>query len=166
MENDTIRILQIICEVAKKEGKQYTMRLLPAFLIPHCVIRLDTTLQAYKIPEKGKALIEKAYELMGCIDERTVRRHLSGMKLAVSEASLQLAEIIALNPELGSLPEHEVNESSIDRLGVLLKEISFRYLRSGNAIRAPNLLQILHLNFFKSPKKKSSSYVSVYPRPP
>jgi len=70
----------------------------------HCVIHLDTTLQAYKIPEKGKELVDKACELMGCIDERTVYRHLEGMKLAVSDASLQLAEMVALNPEPGSSP--------------------------------------------------------------
>ena len=166
MENDSIRIIQIICYEAEEEGKQYTKRLLPSFLIPHCVIRLDTTLQAYKIPEKDKELVEKACELMGCIDERTARRHLAGINLAVGTASLQLAEIIAANPELGSFPEHDPHESSIGRLKTLLKETSFRYLRSGNAALAPNLLQILHSNWESENKKKPSSYVSTYPRPP
>lgn len=166
MENDSIRIIQIICYGAKAEGKPYTKRLLPSFLIPNCIIRLDTTLQAYKIPEKGKELVGKACELMGCIDERTVRRHLAGIKFAVGEALLQLAEIIALKPELGSFPEHEPYESSIGRLGTLLKETSFRYLRSGTVTLAPNLLQILQSNWESENKKKPSNYVSVYPRPP
>ncbi len=166
MENDSVRILQIICYGAKYEGKQCTKRLLPSFLISHCVIRLDTTLQAYNVPSKGQEQVEEACILMGCIDERTVHRHLAAIKLAVEASSLQLAELIASNPELGSFPEHEPHESSIGRLQTLLKETALQYLRSGNVMRVPNLLQILQSNLKNIRKKKPSTYVSVYPRPP
>ena len=45
----------ILCPVARAGKTQYTKRLLPEFLIPHSVIRLDNLLEAAELPESERS---------------------------------------------------------------------------------------------------------------
>ena len=42
-----------LCQVARAQNTQYTKRLLPEFLIPHSVIRLDDLVEAAQLAEIG-----------------------------------------------------------------------------------------------------------------
>jgi len=166
MSNSSTQVIQIICQHAKRQGKPYTKRLLPSFLIPHCLIRLDTVLEARGLEEKGEALIAKACLLLGCIDERTVRRHLAAIDEAIRRVNLQLAGQIALRPELGRLPEHDPQGAHHQRLTTLLKEEKLRALRAGNTRPPPTLLERLQENWRKESTKKPSNHVISSARPP
>ena len=74
-ENLTIIVPVIICPVARARGTQYTKRLLPEFLIPHSVIRLDYLLEAVDL--QGAKRTEAAVcDLLGCLDPRTARHQM------------------------------------------------------------------------------------------
>lgn len=102
-ENETIRIVSIRCEVARREGAAFTRRVLPEFLIPHCLIRLDLVEQAAALPVAERTT-EQVCTLLGCVDARTARRHLERFVEAVKRASLWPAERRSRTPELGDLP--------------------------------------------------------------
>jgi hypothetical protein len=71
--NVTIVIPVILCPLARALTRQYTKRLLPRFMIPHSVIRLDYLLEAAD-PAKSGGSEEAVCELIGCLDPRTARR--------------------------------------------------------------------------------------------
>ena len=54
-ENVAIIIPVILCLVARAQKTQYTKRLLPEFLIPHSVIRLDNLLEAAELAETERS---------------------------------------------------------------------------------------------------------------
>ena len=103
-ENITIIIPVIICLIARARAKQYTKRLLPNFLTPHSVIRLDHLLEAADLPETDRT--EAAVcDLLGCLDPRTARYQMRRLTTAIQVVSLELARRRAAMPELGELPE-------------------------------------------------------------
>ena len=47
-QNDEIVVCVIICHIAKRNGKQYTKRLLPPFVISECNISRENVIRMYK----------------------------------------------------------------------------------------------------------------------
>lgn len=137
-----MQIFTIICPIARKSGKPYTRRLLPDFLMPGCVIRLDNAFKAYRAAVDHPD-IEEACLTMLCIDERTARKHLDRIDAAIRQASLELAGIIALQPELGDLPETTPDSTPLTVLTRLHKAESRARLRSGNTKPTPGILSLL-----------------------
>lgn len=164
LDNDTIRIVVILCETARAAGKRYTMRLLPEFLVPGCVIRLDHVEAAYEARSTG-AGPDRMCEILGCLDDRTVRRHVACYEQAIKAASLRLAESRAMSPELGELPQITPDASPVDRLKRLWRAEQFASQRRGETY--PRTLRyLLQTALGKSRRKKPSGCVSVAARPP
>jgi hypothetical protein len=92
-----IRIICVICAIAKEQGKQYAKRLLPEFLRPYCRIRLDLSLEYYTVnyTDSGKYDWEDACTFLGCMDTRTARRHLTDIQSNVPEINLGLSHILS-----------------------------------------------------------------------
>jgi hypothetical protein len=137
--NEEIQIITIICPIARESGKPYTCRLLPDFLMPGCIIRLDKALEAYSATVDHLD-IEHACSVMLCIDERTARKHLARIDSAIQQASLRLAGNIALQPELGELPKITPDSTPLTVLTRLLETESRARLRSGEITPTPGIL--------------------------
>ncbi len=154
----------VLCETARAAGNRYTMRLLPEFLVPGCVIRLDQVEAAYEARRTG-AETDRLCEILGCLDDRTVWRHVSCYGQAVEAASLRLAESRAMRPELGELPQTTPDTLPVDRLKQLWRAEQLASQRRGEVFpRSPRYL--LQTALRKSRRKKTSSCVSVAVRPP
>ena len=164
-KNDTILVVVIWCENARAANKPYTRRLLPEFLIPGCVIRLDDVQEAYEARRMG-ARADRLCTVLGCLDDRTVRRHLNRYEQALEAAALTLAERRAMSPELGDLPETTPDTSSADRLERLWQAEQLAWQRRGELFPPMSVRQLLQTALRKSRRQKPSSCVSVDPRPP
>jgi len=164
-ENVCVRVVSVICPKARSEGNQYTLRLLPDFLIPRCVIRLDRVMEAVAQDPSGTN-IEKTCRLLGCVDERTARSHLQRMDLAIETAVVYLAERRAMTPELGELPETTPDEVSLTRLQALYRSEVEAAQRAGDTIAVITLRHILQAALWKLGNKKPSAFAFAGPRPP
>ena len=63
-KNHRILILSLMCAEARRQGTQYTKRMLPWFVIPECNIRLDLVLNLLKLVERhprGRRALAVAY---------------------------------------------------------------------------------------------------------
>jgi len=164
-ENVRIRVISIICPYARAEGNRYTLRLLPDFLIPRCVIRLDRVLEAVEKDPYGTD-IEDTCRLLGCIDERTARSHLKRMNGAIETAAVHLAERRAMTPELGEVPEAIPDEGSLARLKALYRNVTEAAQRAGGGITVISLGHILQAALWKTGSKKPSTCAFFGSRPP
>jgi len=163
--NVRIRIVSVLCPQARSEGNQYTRRLLPDFIIPRCIIRLDRVLEVVERDPVG-ADIEGTCRILGCVDERTARNHLKRMNLAVETTVLHLAERRATTPELGELPETTPDEVSLTRLKTLYRSEVEAAQRAGGDSTVISLRQILQAALWKPKSKKPSAFAFAGPRPP
>jgi hypothetical protein len=165
-ENESIKVVAIRCEAARRQGKAYTRRVLPEFLIPHCVIRLDRVEQAVALPA-GERTAERVCEMLGCIDARTAGRHLKGFTQAADRASLWLAERRSQSPELGDLPSEPPDSSVPARFEQLYRaELEATERAGGEAKGLPSVRQLLQAAMRKAARKSPSSCVSGCARPP
>lgn len=163
--NETIRVVVIRCETARAAGKPYTMRLLPDFLVPGCVIRLDHVEEAYEERRAG-AGTDRLCAILGCLDGRTLRRHLKRYEEALAAVAVRLAERRAMSPQLGELPQSTPDTSSMDRLQRLWRAEQIASQRRGEALSPMSLRYLLQAGLRNSRRKKPSSSVSVDARPP
>ena len=164
-ENEEIRIIIIICPISQKDRKPYSRRLLPDFLMPGCVIRLDNAFEAYRASVDNFD-IEHACSIMLCIDERTARKHLERINAAIRQASLRLAETIALHPELGELPKATPDSTPLTVFIRLHGTETWARLRSGEITQTPGVLSIIQKIQWKIFLNQPSACVVTKPRPP
>jgi hypothetical protein len=154
-----------MCSNAFAAGKQYTIRLVPDFFIPRCVIRLDYLVEAAK-EHQHETDIEWACELLGCVDTRTAHRHFERLEKAVGSVVVDLAERRALMPELGELPKTTPETPALTRLETLYDcEIQAR-VRAGDSSPHSSLRQQLQAAVWKIFIEKPSGYASGSLRPP
>ena len=164
-ENLTIIVPVIICPVARARGTQYTKRLLPEFLIPHSVIRLDYLLEAVDL--QGAKRTEAAVcDLLGCLDPRTARHQIRRLTTAIEAVSLDLARRRAAMPELGELPEIEPETPPSVRLMILFDAEIRAGERAGEVQLSPPLWQLLQAAMGKSRRKKPLNRASALAQPP
>jgi hypothetical protein len=164
-ENITITVPVIICPVARERGTQYTKRLLPDFITPHSVIRLDHLLEAFCMPEIDWT--ESAVcDLLGCLDPRTARHQMRRLTAAIQAVSLGLARRRAATPELGELPEISPDAPLGDRLMILFEAELRAGERLGETDRSPSLRQLLQAPMGKDPGTKPLNRVSPPAQPP
>ena len=164
-ENPRIRVVSILCPIAQAAGRPYTRRLLPDFLIPRCVIRLDHLVEAAREAHSDRS-VEKACRVLGCIDTRTARTHLKRLDQAVAAVAVQLAERRAMAPQLGELPHTSPQTTPLERLQVLYRSESDAVLRSGDSVLPISLRQMLQAVLWKLPGKEPSSCACPSPRAP
>jgi hypothetical protein len=158
-------VVSILCPYAQAAGNQYTLRLLPDFLIPRCVIRLDCVLEVVAQDPRGTD-IEETCRLLGCIDVRTGRSHLKRMNRAIETAAVHLAERRAMTPELGELPETTPDKDSFTRLTALYRNEIEAAQRAGGDATPISLRHILQAALWKPESKKPSTLAFFGPRSP
>lgn len=164
-ENVRIRIVSIFCPTARASGKPYTRRLLPDFLIPRCVIRLDHLAETAQ-NDQCRVDLDTACKNLGCVDDRTVRRHLKRFDEAVSAAAITLATDRAMQPELGELPVTTPETPTITRLVALYQSECEAIGRAGSGAKPVSLGHILQAALWKPSDKKPSGCAKPTPRPP
>ena len=157
--NCRMSVVCVSCAVAFAQGRQYTKRCLPDFLVPGCVIRLDATLSAVEAGTSTPALVEAACVLMGCIDDRTVKRHVALASAAGRRANLHVSEVIARNP--GTMEKSDItrNMSTGETLRLLLAAIVLGLARKGHRGRTPTELGLVHEFWRREGSRKPSTYV-------
>jgi len=163
-ENVTIVIPVILCPVARAESTQYTKRLLPEFLTPHSVIRLDYLLEAADLGtnERGDAICER----IGCLDPRTARRQMRHLEAAIARVALDLTRWRAATLELGDLPEISPGTPPGERLAILFAAEIRAGQRAGNLPALPSIRQLLQAAMGTGGRRKPSSCVSRAGLPP
>lgn len=165
-ENIPIVIPVIICSLAREQGTQYTKRVLPAFLIPRCVIRLDHVLEAAELPAE-KRTVNRVCECLGCIDPRTAGKHLSALGEAINRVTLELSHRRSSSPELGDLPPSSPDTSALDSMYTLFGAEQEALVRAGSeAAPLATPESFLQAALWKNPGKKPSGYVSAPGCPP
>ena len=164
-KNEAIQIITIICKIAKQQGKPYTHRLLPDFLMPGCVIRLDKAFDAYKLTRHSHD-IELACQTMLCIDERTARKHMDCIETTIRQANIKLAETIAQSPEAGDLPDITPESTPLIVLTSLLDALFRVRLRSGTATPVPSILSFIHQIRWHFFSNRPSATVTTKQQPP
>jgi hypothetical protein len=114
--NIPLCIFVAYCPESKKQGKQYTKRILPPFIIPECNITLENCLKMAEQSRSGPLNIDQACELLGTVCERTVRKHYRQLeqvlKLTISWAMAWLAEF----PLVASLPSTRPGKTLYENL--------------------------------------------------
>lgn len=159
-----IRIIVILCTTSKKAGRQYTKRVLPDFLIPYSPIRLDRILEAELRKREKEADLCQCSLIMGCIDDRTVRKHLRRLKATSDAVCLSLSESLSHIPQYAALPGSHPGSTSGQRLELIIKATSeAASARGGSAYTVRQFLQTEWWHIFGKP---SMSYVSQIARPP
>ncbi len=158
-----IRIPVSICTTAKAEGRQYTKRMLPDFLIPYARMRLDRVIEATREKELG-ADLERCSQIIGCIDLDTVRRHFRHLEKAAALVAIELAERQASAPHLSGCNKELRPLSPLKRLEALHhgeEEVRSRAGRSGP--RLPSLRQFLQAALWKKSGNISTTCLSRSP---
>jgi len=145
--------------MAFAQGWQYTKRCLPDFLVPGCVIRLDATLSAIEAGTDTPALIEAACGLMGCADDRTVKRHVALASASVRLASLRMSEISAASPETAIKPDISPDTGAGETFKLLLAAMVLSLARKGHRGRTPTELGLVHDFWRREGTPKSSTCV-------
>jgi hypothetical protein len=148
--NTEVAIVSIFCASAKKKKTQYTKRLLPAFVIPYCVICRDYVVAYLSKYPDGAIHAALACAMMGTVDIRTVRRHVRlGMHL-IRDASLRLQEFLSSVPGYARLPDHRVGTSALEALETAGAEMdrAARRAQGGTAATIPVLAYVHALNVY------------------
>ena len=122
--NHRILILSCICEKARRQGKQYTKRMLPWFVIPECNIRLDLAVNLLKLvarhpkgPEAGmKLAYERAGGVIGSFCEHTITRHLEWVGQLIAASTLAASALLAELASFAALPEVHAGGSGLAEL--------------------------------------------------
>jgi hypothetical protein len=130
--DEVIRIICIICQIAKLAGKQYTKRILPTFLRPNCRVRLDLVFAFYQAHSKADRYdLESGCDWLGCLDKRTVTRHLAVMRKAVGQSNTELAAFLAHRPGFANLVQVEPPMQELTILDELSKQVKAFMLQLG-----------------------------------
>ena len=107
--NHELVIVSLICAEAKRQGKQYTKRML-RFVIPECNIRLDLVVKLQQLVERDpgsgmRLAYEQADAVIGSASERTIARHLGWARRLVAASELEASELLAELAPFAALPE-------------------------------------------------------------
>ena len=150
--NHRLLILSCICEEARRQGKQYTKRLLPWFVIPECNIRLDLVLNLLQLVErKPDAGMRLAYEhgagVIGSVSERTIRRHLGWVQRLIAASVLEASELLAALAPFAALPEVRAGGGGLAELHRYLMALALARRRAQGSGAVLGVVGCLHLRY-------------------
>lgn len=113
-ENVEIVICVIMCHTAKSDGRQYTKRMLPPFVIPECNISLENDLRMFTSMPNRMIDYGFASGLLGTICEKTIRRHYrmitAYIEITVSLIAEYLVQITVFMSLPGEPPYEDLHE--------------------------------------------------------
>ncbi|TVQ41463.1 MAG: hypothetical protein EA384_00285 [Spirochaetaceae bacterium] len=165
-KDEQIEIIVIRCPIARRQGRQYTRRLLPEFLIPRCRIRLDHVAEASALGSEDRRT-ERVCWVLGCIDPRTAGRHLRCFEQAAGCVASELSARRAMSPELGDLPCQTPDSSVLSRLERLYRaEVEAHARLGGRAAVLPSLRYLLQAAMREKYLRPPSTSASARRRPP
>jgi len=121
-ENSEIVIVSIYCVRARRNGRQYTRRILPPFVIRGCLITLENVLR-YVSRHCGQERIDyqEASYLLGTYDNRTIAKHIKTARTMIRQASVEvLSRLSSLGMPAGEAPEADLTLGDWSRLESLL----------------------------------------------
>ncbi len=118
-----IRVVSILCTVAKQAGRQYSKRILPPFVIPYCQIVRDGVQEYLRRYPDGSLVYAIGLELLGAWDRRTVRRHVTQALRLIGAACLELAQLLSGLAAYARLPEPRLGQSAAENLEQLSGEV-------------------------------------------
>ena len=136
-----------MCHNEKEQGRQYTKRILPAFLSPFCVIRQDLALDAFIKFEDNESLTSSARESiarkLGCIDLRTVDKHMQAIAERLSSAQNEICRFLSFYcyPQ----PYLQPNASSSDATLTLIRQLKECYCAFRGRLIPESFFTILHV---------------------
>ena len=150
--NHRILILSCICEEARRQGKQYTKRMLPWFVIPECNIRLDLVLNLHKrVARDPDAGMRLAYEhgggVIGSFCERTIARHLGWVRRLIAASVLEAGELVAELAPFAALPEVHAGGSGLAELHRYLMALALARRRALGRGVVLGVIGCLHLRY-------------------
>lgn len=143
-KNTPITIIAIFCPTAKARGRQYTKRLLPPFLIPHCVICREAVLAYLRLHPDGVLHAEVASPMMGTVDLRTMRRHLRHALQVITEAAGTLRKVVGtafVAPTLGAEGAGTSALESLQEAALEIARVADRR-QTGSAAALPVLVYV------------------------
>ena len=151
--NHRILILSCICEQARRQGKQYTKRMLPWFVIPESNIRLDLVLNLHRLvarhPQGPQAGMKLAYEhgagVIGSVSEHTITRHLEWVGHLIAASTLAASELLAELASFAALPEVRAGGSGLAELHRYLMALALARRRAQGRGGALGVIGCLHL---------------------
>ena len=153
--NRRILILSCICEKARRQGKQYTKRMLPWFVIPECNIRLDLVLNLHRLvarhpkgPEVGmKLAYERAAGVIGSVSEHTITRHLEWVGHLITASTMEAGELVAELAAFAALPEVRAGGSGLAELHRYLMALALARRRAQGRGAVLGVIGCLHLRY-------------------
>ena len=153
--NHELVIVSLICHTAKQQGKQYTKRMLPWFVIPECNIRLDLVVNLLKLverqPDTGMRLAhEHGGGVIGSFCERTIARHLGWVRRLIAASVLEASELVAELAPFAALPEVRAGGGGLAELHRYLAALATgrRRARGRGAVGAVlGVIRCLHLRY-------------------
>ena len=150
--NHQLLIVSLICEEARRQGKQYTKRILPWFVIPECNIRLDLVLnllQLEEAPGGGRALAyAQAGAVIGSASERTAARHLQWARRLVADTKLEASELVVELAPFTPLPGVHVGAGGLAELRRYLAALTAaRRSADGGVGAVPEVIGCIHLRY-------------------
>ena len=140
-----IVICVIICYLAKREGRQYTKRMLPPFVTHECNITLENTVRmVFSMPE-GRINYSYAGSFLGTYCKRTIQHHYRMLVSYTEIAVTLLAEYLALTSPFIRQPGNPPYER-LFALFLSLRQAVYeaQIRRSGEDREPPPALVYLH----------------------
>lgn len=121
--NSKILILAIYCFRAKRQGRQYTKRILPPFVIPECNITLENVLDYLRAHPGQPIDFDAASASLGSYDVRTLKRHIRDGVEMIRRAGVLAGELLALLSAYAHLPPMKVGDTELGSLRVLCGQL-------------------------------------------
>ena len=153
--NHELVIVSLICAAARQQGKQYTKRMLPWFVIPECNIRLDLVANLLKLVERHpgtgmRLAYEQADAVIGSASERTVARHLGWVRRLIAGSVLEASELLVKLAPFAALPEVRAGGRGLAELHRYLMALAIagrRAVGRGTIGAVPGVIGCLHLRY-------------------
>lgn len=149
-------IFIIFCKNAKEEGKQYTKRILPPFVIPECNISLENDFIMLNEMGESNLDIDKAGNILGTYCEKTIRYHYKLIQSYVQTSTSQLYIWLSEHIIISSLPPYNHNISIIKLYNITYLEIlKAEEKKIGCILSIPKKIAfIFPIVFFEKSRKK------------
>jgi len=144
-QNEEVVICVIICYIAKREGRQYTKRMLPPFVTPECNITLEHTVRMVLSMPEGQIDYSYAGTFLGTFCKRTIQHHYRMIVSFTEVAVTLLAEYLALTSPFIGQPGQPPYEGLFRLFLSMMKAVwEAQIERSGKHHEPPPALVYLH----------------------
>lgn len=127
----TITIFSIYCIRAKKQGKQYTKRILPPFVIPECNISFTQVLIYMCTYPDGTINYDIAGHILGTYEQRTIKKHIKRGWEIVNKTIIESLTLITTCLGFASIPEKKPGKDLLVYLEEVTDEVHQGYIRMG-----------------------------------